>query len=172
ANEQREAFLKAFPHLRDKRILLFLGRLHEKKGCDLLLQAFADLAGSSKQVPAELHLVMAGPAKDEYGEFLKNLAVKLRIDSRVTWTNMLAGDLKWGAFHSAEAFILPSHQENFGIAVAEALACGLPVLISNRVNIWREIRLHGAGFVEGDDLKGTQRLLKSWVALDEDTKTT
>ena len=60
---------------------------------------------------------------------------------------MLTGDLKWGALHAAEAFILPSHQENFGIAVVEALACGKPVLISDKVNIWREIEADGACLV-------------------------
>ena len=78
---------------------------------------------------------------------------------------MLEGDCKWGAFHSANAFVLPSHQENFGIAVAEALACGLPVLISDKVNIWREIQSDGAGIVAPDSLEGTQHLLQSWVDL-------
>lgn len=76
---------------------------------------------------------------------------------------MLSGAVKWGAFHSAEAFVLPSHQENFGIAVVEALACGVPVLISNRVNIWREIEEDGAGFVEDDTAEGVGRLLTRWL---------
>ena len=76
---------------------------------------------------------------------------------------MLSGDLKWGAFHACEAFCLPSHQENFGIAVAEALACGRPVLISDKVNIWREIAADRAGFVESDTLDGTISLLQRWL---------
>ena len=83
---------------------------------------------------------------------------------RITWTGMLSGDLKWGAFRSAEAFVLPSHQENFGIAVVEALACGTPVLISNRINIWREIIADGAGVAEDDTAEGILRLLKAWLA--------
>jgi glycosyltransferase involved in cell wall biosynthesis len=79
---------------------------------------------------------------------------------------MLTGDIKWGALSAAEAFVLPSHQENFGIAVAEALACGTPVLISNKINIWREIDGDGAGLVENDDLAGTSRLLTRWLATD------
>ena len=77
---------------------------------------------------------------------------------------MLTGNLKWGAFSAAEAFVLPSHQENFGIAVVEALACGTPVLISNQVNIWREIEADRAGYVEADDLAGTTTLLRRWLA--------
>jgi glycosyltransferase involved in cell wall biosynthesis len=75
---------------------------------------------------------------------------------------MFAGDLKWGAFQAAEVFALPSHQENFGLAVVEALACGRPVLISRQINIWREIEAERAGFVEPDDLGGTLSLLQRW----------
>jgi glycosyltransferase involved in cell wall biosynthesis len=75
---------------------------------------------------------------------------------------MLEGALKQGAFAAADAFILPSHQENFGISVVEALAAGLPVLISDRVNIWREIDADHAGFIESDDLAGTTRLIERW----------
>lgn len=85
---------------------------------------------------------------------------------------MLGGDVKWGAFTAAEAFVLPSHQENFGIAVAEALACGTPVLISNKINIWREIEADGAGLVENDDLAGTASLLKRWVAIPDGSRQT
>ncbi len=69
---------------------------------------------------------------------------------------MLTGDLKWGAFRAAEAFVLPSHQENFGIAVVEALACGKPVLISDKVNIWREIVEDGAGLCRPRHPGGTE----------------
>ncbi len=84
---------------------------------------------------------------------------------------MLTGNRKWGAFSAAEAFVLPSHQENFGIAVAEALSCGTPVLISNKVNIWREIEADQAGYVENDDLAGATALLKRWVATAADIRT-
>jgi glycosyltransferase involved in cell wall biosynthesis len=88
----------------------------------------------------------------------------------VTFTGSLGGDLKWGAFSAAEAFILPSHQENFGIAVAEALACGTPVLISNKVNIWREIAAAQAGYIENDDLSGTKGLLERWLSTTPDIR--
>ena len=169
-SSQREVFLSAFPHLRGKRLLLFLGRVHEKKGCELLIEAFARLLRANASGAAPLHLVFGGPFEGDYGDSLKAMISRAGIEAHVTWTGMLAGDLKWGAFYSAEAFVLPSHQENFGIAIAEALACGVPVLISNRVNIWREIKLHNAGLVESDDLAGTERLLKTWDALPAETK--
>jgi glycosyltransferase involved in cell wall biosynthesis len=78
---------------------------------------------------------------------------------------MLRNEMKWGAFYSAEAFVLPSHQENFGIAVAEALGCGLPALISDKVNIWREVQSNRAGLVAPDTLQGTLTLLDEWLSL-------
>ncbi|MGC2166833.1 MAG: glycosyltransferase, partial [Gallionella sp.] len=86
-------------------------------------------------------------------------------------TGMLLGDMKWGAFFAAEVFCLPSHQENFGIVVAEALACGKPVLISNKVNIWREIEEYQAGYVADDTLAGTIDNFEHWLAMTQDELT-
>ncbi|HEX4646840.1 MAG TPA: glycosyltransferase [Verrucomicrobiae bacterium] len=167
----REIFFGKFPHLRDKRIILFLGRLHEKKGCDLLLKAFHKLLrGNSACFPDSMqaHLIIAGP--DQTGSLaqLQALADSLGIMDRVTWPGMLAGELKTGALWAAEVFALPSHQENFGIAVVEAMACGVPVLISNKVNIWREIDQDRAGLVENDDEPGAFNLLRRWFSLSTD----
>lgn len=160
-DSQRAAFLAAYPALQGKRVLLFLSRLHVKKGCDLLLQAFAQTAASDPR----LHLVMAGPDGSGWQAALERQAQSLGIAGRITWTGMLAGEMKWGAFRAAEAFVLPSHQENFGIAVAESLACGVPVLISDKVNIWREIAADGAGLVASDTPAGMLSLLEQWLAL-------
>jgi glycosyltransferase involved in cell wall biosynthesis len=166
----REDFFEAFPKLRGQRFFLFLGRLHEKKGSDLLIDAFVALRNSA-DAGSSMHLVLAGPcADDEYLRHLKQLAGVANIDDSITFTGMLTGNRKWGAFSAAEAFVLPSHQENFGIAVVEALACGTPVLISNQVNIWREIEADGAGYVENDDLAGTTALLKRWLATPADVR--
>ena len=155
-------FLASQPHLNDKRIVLFLSRIQEKKGCDLLLDAFAQVAKQD----ARLHLLMAGPDQTGWAAGLKARAQRLGIADRISWPGMLHGDDKWGAFYAAEVFCLPSHQENFGIVVAEALACGKPVLISNKVNIWREIESDGAGFINTDTVEGTVRNLQRWLALD------
>ena len=168
---QRSLFLERFPELQDRRLLLFLGRVHEKKGCLELIQAFRQVVGEAKAATQEFRLVMAGPTDSDYARDVRRAADRLGMTDRVIWTGMLSGDLKWGAFHAAEAFVLPSHQENFGVAVAEALACGVPVLISNKVNIWREIEADRAGLVENDDLQGTGRLLERWLALDSGSRT-
>ena len=163
----REKFFAAFPQLRGARFLLFLGRLHEKKGCDLLIEAFVQLRSS---FDSPVHLVMAGPSFDEdYLRRLRQMAAPA--GDSITFPAMLTGDVKWGALKAAEVFVLPSHQENFGIAVAEALACGTPVLISNKINIWREIEADGAGYVENDDLLGTIKLLERWLATPETGRT-
>lgn len=166
AGELRKQFLTIYPQLEGRRTLLFLSRIHIKKGCDLLIEAFARVARTDPM----LHLVMAGPDQTTWVTELKALARQLGVEERITWPGMLRGDLKWGAFYSAEAFLLPSHQENFGIAVAEALGCGLPVLISDKVNIWREIVAAKAGFAERDDQAGTEQLLRRWLELNTETK--
>ncbi len=168
AERQKEAFLARFPGLRGRRLILFLGRLVVKKGVDDLFVTYAEL-GRRGECPSSVMMVMAGPEDEANPEFLR----KLRSSADATgihWPGMLTGDLKWGALHAAEAFVLPSHQENFGIAVVEALACGKPVLISNKVNIWREVQEDGAGLVADDGPMGTAALLAGWFALSADER--
>ena len=162
--EAAEAELfSAFPRLTGKRIVLFMGRIHPKKGCDLLLQAFARAFKSDLR----WHLLVVGPDQVGWQQELQALAEKLGIGDRVCWAGPRMGRSKWGARAAAEVFALPSHQENFGIAVVEALACGTPVLISDKVNIWREIEEEKAGMVSTDTAEATARLLSNWAALSE-----
>ena len=154
-------FLSAFPHLADKRNFLFLSRLHPKKGVDLLIRAFSRIASSDER----LHLVLAGPGDPGYLQTLKNMVLDAGLGPRVTFTGMLLGAIKWGAYDAAEAFVLPSHQENFGIVIAEALSSSLPVLTTRQVNIWAAITEDGVGFVEDDTQDGIDRLLNRWLAL-------
>lgn len=157
-----DAFTKRCPEIQNKTYLLFLSRIHEKKGVDLLIRAYAALRNASATT-ALPDLVIAGPGLDTpYGRDMQDLASQLCPPSSVHFPGMLTGDAKWGAFYGSAAFVLPSHQENFGIAVVEALACGKPVLISDQVNIWREIVNAKAGLVESDDEAGTTRLLAEW----------
>jgi glycosyltransferase involved in cell wall biosynthesis len=189
AAKATSAFFAKCPEVENKPYLLFLSRIHEKKGVDLLIKAYADQihqinntrthtrsnSDSDKELPEvsinELPtLVIAGPGMETpYGQRIRQLATDL-LGSRVYFPGMLTGEAKWGAFYGCAAFVLPSHQENFGIAVVEALACGKPVLISNQVNIWREIKATGAGLVQDNTLLGTQRLLDEWCQLPEPQK--
>lgn len=160
-HRQRRSFFEEFPELRGKRLILFLGRIHQKKGCDLLVEAFAR---ASRDDPY-LHLVFAGPDQVGWRGKLQGRAIELGLEERVTWAGMLSGDAKWGAFHAAEVFVLPSHTEGFPVAVIEAMACGVPVLISDKVNIWAEVQATGGAFVARDDLIGTTELLERWLRL-------
>jgi glycosyltransferase involved in cell wall biosynthesis len=161
--QQLAAFQARFPQLKGKRIALFLSRIHPKKGCDLLIRSFASVLAKDP----DWHLVLAGPDQVGWQFALQDLANRLDISDRITWTGMLSGNLKWGAFRTSEVFCLPSHQENFGIAVAEALSCGVPVLISNKVNIWREVHECGAGLVEPDSVEGSTSLFRRWLNLSD-----
>jgi glycosyltransferase involved in cell wall biosynthesis len=145
--------------------LLYLGRVDEKKGVDILIEAYLSLKDEGLKLP---HLIVAGPGMEsKYGLRLKKIA---RNDNDIVFTGMLVGKDKWSVLSNSEAFILPSHQENFGIAVVEALACSIPVLISNQVNIYREIELGGGGIISNDTLQGTKHLIRSWIALETSTK--
>lgn len=161
AGSQVEAFYRAWPQLRGRRFLLFLARIHEKKGCDLLLEAFGKVAASAP----DMDLVMAGPDQTGMQARLMSPVAHLDLAKRVHWPGMISGGMKWGALRACEAMVLPSHQENFGISVAEALAAGRPVLISNQVNIWPQIAADRVGLVEDDTAQGTDNLLRRWLAL-------
>lgn len=159
------AFKEKCPGIDNSPYILFLSRIDIKKGVDLLIKSYIKLKSEGMALPK---LVIAGPGMDTgYGKKLLQLASG---EPDIIFPGMLSGDFKWGAFYGCEAFILPSHQENFGIAVVEALACGKPVLISNQVNIWNEIFNGNAGLIASDTLEGTSELLTNWIKLPDDTK--
>jgi glycosyltransferase involved in cell wall biosynthesis len=134
-------FLRArHPEIGTRRIVLFLGRLNFKKGIDLLIPAFAQASRTHE----DLHLVFVGP-DDGMKARAERWIAEAGIGSRVTFAGMLTGRDKLAAFADSYCFMLPSYSENFGIALVEAMACGLPVGLSDRVNIWREIVAAEAG---------------------------
>ena len=159
------AFLEKHPALKGLRRFVFLGRVHPKKGPDILIRAITRLRDLGQWDPGTMRLIMAGPADDRYADGLRRLARRLGVDTSIYWTGMLLDDDKWGALQCAEAFVLPSHQENFGIAVVEALSLGVPVLITQPVNIWADIIADGAGLAASDDLNGCVDLYERWFAL-------
>ncbi len=159
-DEAMGQWLARAPAARGKRILLFLSRLHPVKGCDGLLEGFA-----RADTPADAHLVIAGPDSAGLQATLQAQARSLGIEQRVSWVGAVHGEAKWAALRSAELFVLPSHHENFGVAIVEALACGTPGLISHAVNTAREIARHGAAIVEADSAAGVRKGLERWFAL-------
>ena len=138
----RGTFRAAFPAL-DGPFLLFLGRTSRQKGLDILLPAFHRLL----QTRPDLRLVLAGPDHEGYAAEVRSLARALGVADRVLFPGLITGDLKLAAFVDADLFVLPSYAENFGGVIIEALACGLPVVISDQVNIHRELSIAGAATV-------------------------
>ena len=165
ASEMAGAFSDRCPGLGRHPYFLFLGRIDYKKGIDLLIRAYAEVCRrlGASSVPK---LVIAGPGGDtKYGMEVHKLGRELCDQDSIFWPGMLTGPAKWGALYHCDAFVLPSHQENFGLAVVEALACGKPVLLSNQVNIAQEIHAQGAALTQPDSAPGTIQLLTDWLKL-------
>lgn len=187
--QMKEIFRSICPKVPYGQYILFLGRIDDKKGVDLVIEGYRRLlnnylvnstSGSSegcviKQLRLHTppkhfpHLVIAGPGmQTRYGDMLQQLVNDSpTLREHVCFTGMLKGDDKWATVYGCEAFILPSHQENFGIAVVEALACSKPVLISRQVNISSDIYDEGAAIVEEDTVEGTYNMLFRWMLTPE-----
>ena len=123
-----------------RRGLLFLGRIHPKKGVDLLLHAWRAL---SDRFP-DWDLQIVGPDDGGYLPQMQALASELRLQ-RVKFSGPLYGEEKWRAYRDSELFVLPTHSENFGMSVAEALAAGTPAIVT-RGAPWSELETRGAGW--------------------------
>jgi glycosyltransferase involved in cell wall biosynthesis len=120
---------------RDAKLILFLGRLVSKKSPDLMVEVFSqwDQRGNGSRGSV---LVMAGPDEgDGFREQLESLVSQMKLDGRVLFTGPLYGEEKWAAYRDADVFVLPSQNENFGNTAAEAIACGTPVLVTDRCGI-------------------------------------
>lgn len=143
----QEEFRKKFNISKEKRIVLFLGRLSWKKGLDTLIPAFAEVA---KQVP-EAVLVLAGGDDENYQPELEKLIDSAGIRGKVIFTGAIGGPAKTGAFRSAEVFVLSSYSENFGITILEAMHFGVPVILSEEVALAPVVRESGAGLVVKKD---------------------
>ena len=157
----KEEFKKRYPFLEKKKIILFLGRIHWKKGLDLLVPAFAELAKKRSDV----HLVIAGNDESGFAHKVKKWIVRCGLayndlasgvechskNAVVTFTGMVTGAAKLEAIAGSDMFVLPSYSENFGMAAVEAMACAIPVIISDQVAICDEVKKAGAGIVVKND---------------------
>lgn len=143
SEEDRADFLRLFPAVKDKTIVLFLGRLHYKKQPEVAIGCFQKLAVTRP----DLHLVMAGDGEPAYRKRLERMVAEASLAERVTFTGFLERRQVSAAFSLAAMFVLPSLQENFGLAVAEAMASGCPVVISSAVNLSDEVSQTQSGMV-------------------------
>jgi glycosyltransferase involved in cell wall biosynthesis len=173
-DSHQAAFYSKCAAVINKPYFLFLSRIHPKKGLDILLTAYALLCDHCSAFGMEVpNLVIAGPGMDtDYGDDLRTLEAQYpQLTDKVQYPGMLQGDAKWGALYGAELFVLPSHQENFGIAIVEAMACQTPVLITKRVNIWQEIALGEGGIVTDDNTESVLSGLKQWLGMNLEAQT-
>lgn len=137
----KQAFEEKCPELKGRNFWLFLSRIHPKKGIDLLIDAYTMLTEQGYQFP---DLVIAGPTDSD---FAQKMIFKAQKNPHIHFSGMLSNASKWGAFYACDAYLLPSYQENFGIAIVEAMACKKPVLITKKINIWREIEGGDGGWI-------------------------
>jgi len=152
-------FRKKFNIYSDKKIILFLARLHPIKGLDTLIPAFAEVI---KKEPKAV-LVLAGPDEKNYKKEieLKIVNCKLKIDKDVIFTGMILSNDKPAAYKESNVFVLPSYSENFGMAAAEAMSFGLPVIVTKGVGISDEIEKAVAGIViEKNEKQLSEAILK------------
>ena len=163
-----QVFKKKFPEVKNKKIILFLSRIDYKKGIDILVKAFGRI---SHKYPNHILVVAGPPAKNnELNNKIKKLIYSYNLKDKVLFTGMLKGELKWGAYYSSDIYCLPSHSENFGIVVAEALSCGCLLGISNKVNIYDEIKNANAGFVFENSESELIRILEKMLKLSNSEK--
>jgi len=154
------SFRQQFPELKERRLILFLGRITPKKRTDLLLKSFASV---HEEFP-ETALVIAGPDEGTCLKDLKELAESLRVADRVHFLGPLQGREVQAAFVDSDIFVLPSLHENFGVSVIEAMACGLPVIVSNSVNLSRQVAEADAGLTINLDVESLKEALRKLLA--------
>lgn len=154
---------KRYPYLKNKKIILFLGRIHWIKGLDILVKAFSKLVKERNDV----HLLIVGGDEEGYGKKIKRLIKDYRLnyrdslptedlktgntksydDTQVTFTGMLTGREKLETLVGSDILILPSYLESFGISAVEAMACGIPTIISDKVGISKKVLQNRSGIV-------------------------
>lgn len=158
---ENRVLIEKYPYLKGKKLILFLGRIHWKKGLDILIKAYSKLVRNNDNV----HLLIVGNDEGGYSEKVKKWIKEYglsywdqvasgkdcNLDVQVSFTGMLKGREKLEALTASSIFVLSSYSENFGMSVVEAMACGVPVVISNRVGIYKEVQKNKAGIVVDAD---------------------
>lgn len=146
---EKGRFRKKFPQIGQRKLIVFLSRIHKKKGLELLIEALASL----KKNQNNFFLVIAGSGNERYLKTLKDKIARYDLNSQILFTGHLGGEEKYALLRDADLFVLSSYQENFGIAVAEALQMGVPVIVSDQVALCKEIESSEAGMVVPCDSK-------------------
>ena len=163
-DKKNNLLLNRYPKLKKKKIILYLGRIDKKKGLDLLIEAFNKII-KQKNNKSKVRLVITGPYETSYYKKIKYLIKSLKLEKFITFTGPLYNKLKWDTLNSCEIFCLPTHQENFGITIAESLSVGKPLITTNKTNIWKILNNYNAAFISNDDYPGLVKSLTKWNLL-------
>lgn len=161
-----EELTAKFPVLRGKKWVVFLSRIHPKKGLDVLLRAWARVASSKTRELGDVVLVIAGPDRTGYLPKLKQMAATWGISDSVVFLDGLYGVDKDALLANAACAVLPSYSENFGIAAAEAMAWARPVIVSTGAP-WQEVAECGAGWWVAPEEDALGRALSEALEMDE-----
>ncbi|AFY78191.1 MAG: glycosyltransferase [Hydrococcus sp. C42_A2020_068] len=152
----------------DLPLLLFMSRIDPKKGLDLLVPALEALL--KEGLPFYFVLAGSNPQDPDYEKQIRESVRASELSSCSTVTGFVAGDFKLALLQDADIFVLPSYYENFGLAVAEAMAAGVPVVISDRVYIWQDVRDAGAGWICSTEVESLTETLRSALESVEERK--
>tara|TARA_B100000925_G_scaffold289905_1_gene273851 strand:- start:1330 stop:2484 length:1155 start_codon:yes stop_codon:yes gene_type:complete len=158
----KTSFFKRFPYLKKKNFLIFLGRFHEKKGCDILIYSVKKVVKKN----IKINILMVGP-NNELKKKLQNLCKSLNIEKNFFWSDMLVGKEKFGAIYASKGMVLASHGENFGLSIAESLSCSTPVITTNKVNIFKHILKSKAGLISKNNVNDFSKNLEKFCKFDK-----
>tara|TARA_B100002019_G_scaffold283938_1_gene290968 strand:- start:37 stop:1182 length:1146 start_codon:yes stop_codon:yes gene_type:complete len=157
-NKISKAFYEKFKSLKNKKFYLFLGRFHEKKGCEIIIDTIYQLKKDFKDF-----VLMAGPLNGTiYEKKIFSLIKKYELENKIIISDILTGDTKWGAINQSKAMILPSHGENFGVSLIESLSLSKPVITTKKVNIYKEILKYKAGLVSNDTTNSFKKIFSEF----------
>jgi glycosyltransferase involved in cell wall biosynthesis len=152
-----------FPQNQGRRTVLYLSRLHPKKGLVEMVRAWAAVK------PAGWRAVIAGGDEEGYRVQIEDLVRSLGLEKDIEFAGAVSDESKWGYYRQADVFILPSHSENFGIVVAEALACGLPV-IATRGTPWEDLLTHRCGWWCGGSVEQLAATLREATSATDESR--
>lgn len=148
-------FFNKFAYLKNKKFYLFLGRFHEKKGCEILIESIYKIKNK-----INFYVLLAGPyTGSEYEKEIKAKVVELNLEKKIFFSNALYNNIKWGSILACKGMVLSSHGENFGISLAESLSLGKPVITTRKVNIANDIKNYNAGLISNNDSNSFKKKL-------------
>ncbi|MGH9744385.1 MAG: glycosyltransferase [Candidatus Acidiferrum sp.] len=158
---ERGVFRKKFGIAEGTKVVLFLGRLSEKKSPDMLLRAFASVSNDANE--KDIKLVFAGPDEDGMKARLTQMAVEFGVSERVQFAGAIFGEEKWAAYRDSDVFVLPSQNENFGNTAAESAAAGTPIIVTEQCGI-APLLADVAGLVVSHDAVALSRAIRTVIS--------